>query len=163
MSNIREHWEEFIKKYPGLTHADGIPSPLFIAQEAHAAGWTAGWDARKQEVFKKFYGGGYKGDCEACNVETMIGTEEVPHPVNAKLHSCITEQERNDLAGIPKKVNVYRCKKCKSKNVEHAMWVHINTDDVRGSFGDWNEHDTSMCNDCEARGCIEEIPLEERS
>lgn len=39
---IRWSWEAFIKKYPGLKHADGTPSPYFIAQEAHAVGWLDG-------------------------------------------------------------------------------------------------------------------------
>ena len=40
---IREHWEKFIKKYPGLKKdRTGIPTSFEIAQEAHAAGWLGG-------------------------------------------------------------------------------------------------------------------------
>lgn len=31
---------------------------------------------------------GYHGDCLACNIETEIGTEEVPHPVDPRVHTC---------------------------------------------------------------------------
>lgn len=51
----------------------------------------------------------------------------------------------------------YRCSSCKSTNVEHVMWVCPNSDEVGEVFGTWNQQDTSFCNDCEARGCIEEV------
>lgn len=31
---------------------------------------------------------GYHGDCLACNIEAEIGTEEVPHPIDARVHTC---------------------------------------------------------------------------
>lgn len=31
---------------------------------------------------------GYQGDCFACNVETEIGTKEVPHPIDPRVHTC---------------------------------------------------------------------------
>lgn len=31
---------------------------------------------------------GYHGDCLACNIEAEIGTEEVPHPIDVRVHSC---------------------------------------------------------------------------
>lgn len=31
---------------------------------------------------------GYHGDCAACNIEAEIGTEEVPHPIDSRLHTC---------------------------------------------------------------------------
>lgn len=31
----------------------------------------------------------YTGTCEACNIEATIGTEEVPHPVDRRLHTCV--------------------------------------------------------------------------
>jgi hypothetical protein len=37
---------------------------------------------------KVFSGEGYRGSCEACNIEASIGTEEVPHPIDARLHTC---------------------------------------------------------------------------
>lgn len=37
---------------------------------------------------KVFSGEGYRGSCEACNIEAAIGTEEVPHPIDARLHTC---------------------------------------------------------------------------
>lgn len=32
---------------------------------------------------------GYHGDCIACNIEADIGTEEVPHPIDRRLHTCV--------------------------------------------------------------------------
>lgn len=32
---------------------------------------------------------GKKGGCRACAVEAEIGTEAVPHPVDARLHTCV--------------------------------------------------------------------------
>lgn len=32
---------------------------------------------------------GYYGDCVACNIEADIGTEEVPHPIDRRLHTCL--------------------------------------------------------------------------
>jgi hypothetical protein len=31
---------------------------------------------------------GYHGSCEACNIEAEIGTEEVPHPIDERIHTC---------------------------------------------------------------------------
>ena len=31
---------------------------------------------------------GYHGDCQACNIEAEIGTEEVPHPIDPRVHTC---------------------------------------------------------------------------
>lgn len=35
---------------------------------------------------------GYHGDCEACNFETELGDEEVPHPIDPHAHSCVREE-----------------------------------------------------------------------
>jgi|SRR6478609_3071027 len=41
------------------------------------------------EVKKKVWGMvGYQGSCRACNMETELGTEEVPHPIDARVHTC---------------------------------------------------------------------------
>jgi hypothetical protein len=34
-------------------------------------------------------GGGYTGDCRACDIEDELGTEEIPHPVDSRIHSCV--------------------------------------------------------------------------
>lgn len=40
-------------------------------------------------ILKKVWGMmGYQGNCMACNVETELGTEEVPHPVDPRVHTC---------------------------------------------------------------------------
>ena len=38
----------------------------------------------------------YAGDCEACNVEAKIGTEEIPHPIDRRLHTCIKTDYTDD-------------------------------------------------------------------
>ena len=35
--------------------------------------------------------------CEACSIEACIGTEEVPHPVDSRLHTCL--RGANELKG----------------------------------------------------------------
>ncbi len=36
---------------------------------------------------------GYHGDCMACNIEADIGTEEVPHPIDPRVHTCLRDPE----------------------------------------------------------------------
>lgn len=44
----------------------------------------------------------------------------------------------------------YHCARCKGTNVQHAMWVNPNTDEVFDEFGSWCAGDNSWCEDCEA-------------
>jgi len=32
--------------------------------------------------------GGYRGKCLACNAEASLGTPEIPHPVDPRVHTC---------------------------------------------------------------------------
>lgn len=52
-------------------------------------------NARDPQVRKKCYDEteGYHGDCFECNIEAEIGTEEVPHPIDARVHSCKNKGE----------------------------------------------------------------------
>jgi hypothetical protein len=111
--------------------------------------FLAGWNAHKGAVFSRLYGPAYDGmmgNCLACKAEALLGTQEVPHPVDSRLHSC--EQHE------PK----FRCRECHSTDVEHTMWVNPNTEEVGEIFGTWNQQDSSFCNDCGLRGCIEDVP-----
>lgn len=47
-------------------------------------------NARDQEIQRKCFDEtqGYHGDCLACNIEAEIGTEEVPHPIDPRIHTC---------------------------------------------------------------------------
>lgn len=36
---------------------------------------------------------GYHGECLACNFAAEIGTEEVPHPIDPRVHSCVRDPE----------------------------------------------------------------------
>ena len=38
---------------------------------------------------------GYSGDCLACNIEAEIGTKEVPHPIDPRIHTC--ERHKDEL------------------------------------------------------------------
>jgi hypothetical protein len=42
----------------------------------------------KEKVFGATKHSGYQGDCEACNIEAWLGTREVPHPIDVRLHTC---------------------------------------------------------------------------
>lgn len=53
---------------------------------------------------------------------------------------------------------MYRCKKCGSTRVMHALWVELNTCRIAEPFGTWNQDDNAWCPDCETRGTIEEVP-----
>lgn len=59
-----------------------------LPMDAARAAFEMGWGLRKAAEFEKAFGGGYVGTCDACGVEAAIGTEEVPHPVDARLHTC---------------------------------------------------------------------------
>ncbi len=52
---------------------------------------------------------------------------------------------------------MYKCKVCGSTNVQHVMWVDLNTDEPQEAFGSWNEEDTSHCGDCGSAGCIKVV------
>ncbi len=52
-------------------------------------------NAKDDTVQRKCYDEtqGYHGDCFACNIEAEIGTEEVPHPIDPRLHTCVRDPE----------------------------------------------------------------------
>lgn len=52
---------------------------------------------------------------------------------------------------------MYKCKKCGSTKVQHALWVSLNSEEVGAVFGTWNSDDNSFCPDCEEWGCIESV------
>jgi len=35
--------------------------------------------------------------CRACKLEAELGTEEVPHPIDARVHSCVDTSQLRDL------------------------------------------------------------------
>jgi len=48
-------------------------------------------------IKKKVWGMmGYQGNCLACNIETELGTEEVPHPVDPRVHTCVRKPNELD-------------------------------------------------------------------
>ena len=44
---------------------------------------------------------------------------------------------------------IFRCEECGGTNVQHAMWVELNTDKIVDVFGSWCEEDSAFCSDCE--------------
>jgi len=52
---------------------------------------------------------------------------------------------------------VWVCASCGSEDVQHAMWVDMNTNEVHDIFGSWCHGDNSFCN-----GCGENSELVER-
>lgn len=111
-------------------------------EEALREAFESGWKARKQATFEAIYGQGSL-DEDALDCE-RVGRLESTEP-------NVQELPRNDEIE-------FRCKECHSRDVEHTMWVNVNTDEIGEVYGTWNQLDTSFCNDCEARGCIEEVP-----
>jgi hypothetical protein len=51
-----------------------------------------------------------------------------------------------------------RCTVCKGTNVEMAMWVNPNTNEVGGDFGTFNYGDNTFCNDCGENHDLEDVP-----
>ena len=43
----------------------------------------------------------------------------------------------------------YVCSECGSDDIDHAMWVGVNTNEVGGVFGTWCEGDSNFCNGCD--------------
>ncbi len=41
------------------------------------------------------------------------------------------------------------CRACGGTNVQHAVWVRLNTNEVLEAFGSWCYGDNSWCEDCE--------------
>lgn len=93
---------------------------------------------RESDPFEQVLDIQYNSACHACNIEAMIGTEEVPHPVDARLHTCREPD--------------YKCAVCGSTEVQHAMWVDVNTEVVRENFGSWCYGDNSYCPRCAGEG-----------
>jgi len=49
------------------------------------------------DIKKKVWGmSGYQGNCLACNMETELGTEEVPHPIDPRVHTCARNVDELD-------------------------------------------------------------------
>ena len=51
----------------------------------------------------------------------------------------------------------YHCKECGGSNVQHAMWVCLNTNKTQDGFGSWCNGDNSWCADCGDHTEIEEV------
>lgn len=50
---------------------------------------------------------------------------------------------------------VYFCHECGSRDVQHAMWVELNTGKTHEDFGSWCNGDNSWCEVCQAHVHIE--------
>lgn len=46
-----------------------------------------------QEIKKKVWNADYSSSCFACDVEAELGTEEVPHPIDARVHTCTRNKD----------------------------------------------------------------------
>jgi hypothetical protein len=51
----------------------------------------------------------------------------------------------------------FKCKRCGGTNVQHAMWVLLNTNEPKDDFGSWCNGDNSWCSDCDDHTEIEEV------
>jgi len=49
-----------------------------------------------EEICRKVWNVDYPGGCFACNVEAELGTEECPHPVDPRVHSCKRNSDELD-------------------------------------------------------------------
>jgi len=66
-----------------------------------------------------------------------------------KKQAKTTKQAKTATAKATATKPVYVCAVCGSENVQHAMWVAVNTGDVNDDFGSWCAGDNSWCDDCE--------------
>jgi len=55
---------------------------------------------------------GYQSKCDACNIEAEIGTIEVPHPVDRRLHTCF-EAKNGDPWCLPDDNGYIACTHCR--------------------------------------------------
>lgn len=54
-------------------------------------------DVSDPEIKKKVWGiMGYQVSCRACNMEMELGTEEVPHPIDPRVHTCTRNMHELD-------------------------------------------------------------------
>jgi hypothetical protein len=73
---------------PGGWHwvVDVTPTPDQAAELASLRAYTAVLEDDNAALLAQI--GPYQGDCHACNIEAALGTEECPHPVDARVHTC---------------------------------------------------------------------------
>ena len=45
---------------------------------------------------------------------------------------------------------IFSCEHCSGTNVQHAMWVDLNTKTIEEDYGTWCGDGNSWCCDCEA-------------
>lgn len=82
------------------------------------------------------------------NLGLVQEVRAVPCQTHGRAHPGylgLTELGRRVLAAKP---TDYVCSVCGSAEVQHAMWVTLNTEQVRGEFGTWNYDDNTWCPDC---------------
>lgn len=64
------------------------------ALATHLQGLLYDANVKDPDIKKKVWGMlGYQGDCVACNMETELATEEVPHPIDARVHTCVRSKD----------------------------------------------------------------------
>lgn len=85
------------------------------------------------------------------------GPDVIPtHGCDAICVNCRASRDVEEVASM----RVYRCRECGGANVQHAMWVCLNTDKTRDAFGSWCHGDNSWCDDCDDHTEIEEDSVE---
>lgn len=53
------------------------------------------------------------------------------------------------LHRLDREIRPVSCTKCGGTNVQVAMWVRPNTEEILEDFGSWEETDTKYCEDCD--------------
>ena len=79
--------------------------------------------------------------------------------------ACCALADRVAAERRSRKNPAYRCRQCKDTDVQAAMWVHANTDEVVDEVGTWGHELNTFCPTCAGEGryessTIEEIPKE---
>ncbi len=67
--------------------------------------------------------------------------EKVPRMIIAPEPEKPTQPIKDDS-------QIWVCATCGSEDVQHAMWVRLNTNEIREEFGTWNEDDSTWCDVC---------------
>ena len=62
----------------------------------------------------------------------------------------LEQHVRNLLEKTKKPEPTVKCKRCGGFNVQMAMWVDPNTNEIMEDFGSFDEQDTKWCNDCDS-------------
>ena len=81
-------------------------------------------------------------------VDVIKACEEHIHHYDPNCVDCQQEMKEGCTEPAPQK-KPWICAVCGSEDVQHAMWVNVNTKEVFEDFGTWCSGDNNWCEQCE--------------